>query len=198
MYGGSVQIGSGLGLLVTPVLLTLFGWRGSFLFWGLLGIASIITWLFVDDGQEIHKTSSINVGTGVRSPSVWTLELSHMGTFGLGNAIAAWIAVYLAYQAQRPRLEEPPRELAVTSLERDLDRLLKKTPTGELAVPAAPASDPDLSLPEVLVEQAGHLKVFVGRDEVLRRVAGWIDETAEGGYLLLLGPPGQGKSALMV
>ena len=98
MYGGSVQIGSGLGLLVTPVLLTLFGWRGSFLFWGLLGIASIITWLFVDDGQEVHKTSSINVGTGVRSPSVWTLGLSHMGTFGLGNAIAAWIAVYLAYQ----------------------------------------------------------------------------------------------------
>src|SRR5438270_340377 len=98
MYGGSVQIGSGLGLLVTPVLLTLFGWRGSFLFWGLLGIASIITWLFVDDGQEIHKTSSINVGTGVRSPSVWTLGLSHMGTFGLGNAIAAWIAVYLAHQ----------------------------------------------------------------------------------------------------
>ncbi|MFL5654172.1 MAG: nitrate/nitrite transporter [Ktedonobacteraceae bacterium] len=98
MYGGSVQIGSGLGLLVTPVLLTLFGWRGSFLFWGLLGIASIITWLFVDDGQEVHKTSSINVGAGVRSPSVWTLGLSHMGTFGLGNAIATWIAVYLAYQ----------------------------------------------------------------------------------------------------
>ena len=102
MYGGSVQIGSGLGLLVTPVLLTLFGWRGSFFFWGLLGIASIITWLFVDDGQEVHKTSSINVGTGVRSPSVWTLGLSHMGTFGLGNAIAAWIAVYLAYQYSVP------------------------------------------------------------------------------------------------
>jgi nitrate/nitrite transporter NarK len=98
LYGGSVQIGSGLGLLVTPVLLTLFGWRGSFLFWGLLGIASIITWLFVDDGQEVHKASSINIGAGVRSPSVWTLGLSHMGTFGLGNAIAAWIAVYLAYQ----------------------------------------------------------------------------------------------------
>src|SRR6266700_5656775 len=46
LYGGSVQIGSAMGLLVTPYLLSLFGWRGSFLIWGLLGILSIITWLF--------------------------------------------------------------------------------------------------------------------------------------------------------
>jgi MFS family permease len=98
MYGGSVQIGSGLGLLLTPGLLTLFGWRGSFLIWGLIGISSIIIWLFVDDGQEAHKTNNINIGTAVRSPAVWTLGLSHMGTFGLGNAIAAWTIVYLAYQ----------------------------------------------------------------------------------------------------
>lgn len=102
MYGGSVQIGSGLGLLLTPQLLALFGWRGSFLAWGLLGISSIITWLFVSDGREAHKTAGINIGAGVRSPSVWALGLSHMGTFGLGNAIAGWIAVYLAYQYGLP------------------------------------------------------------------------------------------------
>ncbi|GAC1343201.1 MAG: nitrate/nitrite transporter [Ktedonobacteraceae bacterium] len=98
LYGGSVQIGSGLGLLITPSFLALFGWRGSFLLWGLLGILSIIIWLFVQDGQEAHRGSTFNVLAGVRSPSVWTLGLSHMGTFGLGNAIAAWIAVYLAFQ----------------------------------------------------------------------------------------------------
>src|SRR5439155_7310269 len=38
------------------------------------------------------------VKAGVRSPTVWTLGLSRLGTFGLGNAIAAWIAVYLAHQ----------------------------------------------------------------------------------------------------
>jgi len=93
-----VQVGSGLGLLVTPLLLTWFGWRGSFLFWGLLGIASILAWLFINDGEEAHEPVRVDVKAGVRSPSVWTLGLSHMGTFGLGNAIAAWIAIYLAHQ----------------------------------------------------------------------------------------------------
>lgn len=98
LYGGSVQIGSGLGLLVTPLLYDWFGWRGAFLAWGLLGIAAIFAWSFINDGQMVHKRTKVDVGAGLRSPSVWTLGLSHMGTFGLGNAIAAWIAVYLAHQ----------------------------------------------------------------------------------------------------
>lgn len=102
LYGGSVQVGAAMGLLFTPYLLGFFGWRGSFLFWGLLGILSIVTWLFVSDGHEAHKTENITVMAGVRSPSVWTLGLSHMGTFGLGNAIAAWIAVYLSFQYGLP------------------------------------------------------------------------------------------------
>ncbi len=102
LYGGSVQIGSGLGLLVTPVLLNSFGWRGAFLVWGLLGILSIIAWLFVSDGFEEHTAQKVDVKAGLRSPAVWTLGLSHMGTFGLGNALAAWIAVYLAFNYGLP------------------------------------------------------------------------------------------------
>ena len=102
LYGGSVQIGSAMGLLVTPYLLSISGWRGSFLIWGILGILSIITWLFVRDGHVKPETKNITLGAGVRSPSVWTLGLSHMGTFGLGNAIAAWIAVYLSFQYGLP------------------------------------------------------------------------------------------------
>ncbi len=98
LYGGAVQIGSGGGLLVTPLLLNAFGWRGAFLFWGLLGIVSVIVWLFVKDRKEVHKTVNVDVKAGVRSPSVWTLGLSHLGTFGLGNAMAAWLAVYLAHE----------------------------------------------------------------------------------------------------
>src|SRR5947209_19468172 len=49
LYGGFIQVGSGLGILVTPHLLNAFGWRGSFLFWGLLGIPSILVWLLVKD-----------------------------------------------------------------------------------------------------------------------------------------------------
>lgn len=102
LYGGSVQVGSAMGLLVTPYLLAFSGWRGSFLTWGLLGILSIVTWLFVSDGHEARRTENITVLAGVRSPAVWTLGLSHMGTFGLGNAIAAWIAVYLSFQYGLP------------------------------------------------------------------------------------------------
>ena len=93
-----MQIGSGLGLLLTPQLYAWFNWQGAFLCWGLLGIASILVWLFVDDGFEAHHRTKVNIRAGLRSPAVWTLGLSHMGTFGLGNAIAAWIAVYLAHQ----------------------------------------------------------------------------------------------------
>lgn len=98
LYGGSVQIGSGLGLLLTPVLYDWFGWRGAFLFWGLFAISVVITWVFVSDGQVAHAPAKVDVKAGLRSPAVWTLGLAHMGTFGLGNAIAAWIAVYLAYR----------------------------------------------------------------------------------------------------
>jgi nitrate/nitrite transporter NarK len=98
LFGGSVQIGSGLGLLLTPLLYDWIGWRGAFLFWGLLPISAIIAWLCVNDGQDVHQPTKVDVKAGLRSPAIWTLGLSHMGTFGLGNAIAAWIAVYLAHQ----------------------------------------------------------------------------------------------------
>jgi MFS family permease len=98
LYGGSVQIGSGLGLLLTPVLYDWLGWRGAFLLWGLLAILIVITWLIVNDGQVAHAPTKVVVRAGLRSPAVWSLGLAHMGTFGLGNAIAAWIAVYLAHQ----------------------------------------------------------------------------------------------------
>src|SRR5207249_8033565 len=56
LYGGFIQVGSGLGILVTPSLLTAFGWRGAFLFWGLLGIFAILAWLLVKDTHEAHKS----------------------------------------------------------------------------------------------------------------------------------------------
>ena len=102
LYGGSVQVGAALGLLLTPQLLTTVGWRGSFLIWGLLGILSIIAWLFISDGYQQHTRQKMSVGTALRSRAVWTLGLSHMGTFGLGNAIAAWIAIYLAFNYGLP------------------------------------------------------------------------------------------------
>ena len=102
LYGGATQVGSGLGLLITPYLLSLFGWRGSFLFWGLLSALPVFLWIFVNDGQPVHTPTKIDLRAATRSSAVWTLGLSHLGTFGLGNAIAAWITVYLVYQYGLP------------------------------------------------------------------------------------------------
>jgi nitrate/nitrite transporter NarK len=102
MFGGATQVGSGLGLLITPYLFHLFGWNGSFLLWGLLGALAVLVWLFVNDGQTVHTPTSINLKAALRSPAVWTLGLSHLGTFGLGNAIAAWLTIYLVVQYNLP------------------------------------------------------------------------------------------------
>jgi nitrate/nitrite transporter NarK len=102
MYGGATQIGSGLGLLVTPYLLPSLGWAGSFFFWGVLSVLIVLVWLFVSDGQVVHSPTPLHIGAALRSPSVWTLGLSHLGTFGLGNAIAAWLTIYLVVQYNLP------------------------------------------------------------------------------------------------
>src|SRR5216683_1739917 len=61
LYGGFIQVGTGLGLLVTPLLLAHFGWRGAFLCWGLLGLAGVVVWLFVNDGEEAHTPTKIDI-----------------------------------------------------------------------------------------------------------------------------------------
>src|SRR6266567_3018013 len=80
LYGGFIQVGTGLGLLVTPLLLAHFGWRGAFLCWGLLGLAGVVVWLFVNDGEEAHTPTKIDITSGIRSPAVWPLALA--ATFG--------------------------------------------------------------------------------------------------------------------
>src|SRR5262245_63377131 len=58
-------------------------------------------------------------------------------------------------------------------------------------------NDPDCELPELRQELAFHRRTFAGRDDVLRRIDGWLSSAGDGCYLALLGPPGQGKSALL-
>jgi hypothetical protein len=110
-------------------------------------------------------------------------------------------ATYVAYEAGIGEHTELANDLAASRLEQLLDRLTAThgVPAPGAAAPPAPDSseDPDCDLPEVRLEQQSHLRAFVGREDVLREVADWIDAPTEGGYLLLLGPPGQGKSALL-
>lgn len=98
LYGGATQVGSALGLLVTPLLLLFTGWQGSFLFWGILSLTTIPLWLLIHDHQPSRNAAPPLLNTALRSRATWTLGLSHLGTFGLGNAIAAWITIYLIDQ----------------------------------------------------------------------------------------------------
>ena len=102
LYGGFIQIGSGLGLLVTPALVDLAGWQWAFLSWGLLSVPAVLVWFFLQDEEPARSAKQADIGAGLRSPAVWSLGLSHMGTFGVGNAISAWIAVYLVHQYGLP------------------------------------------------------------------------------------------------
>ena len=54
-----------------------------------------------------------------------------------------------------------------------------------------------LGLPAVWAEQAEHLRGFIGRARVRRDLARWATDPAQRGYCVVLGPPGQGKSALL-
>jgi WD40 repeat protein len=107
-------------------------------------------------------------------------------------------AIFLAYEAGLKRHEEGAGEPAADRVAQLVERLEGGADGRAAAAAEGPAAEePDHELPAVRAEQETHLRLFVGREAVLGDVAGWIDRKAEGGYLLLLGPPGQGKSALM-
>ena len=109
-------------------------------------------------------------------------------------------AGYIAYEAGLNGHSERGGDATARRIEQILERLearSPKPPEDPSNAHTPPAEDPDFTLPQVHAEQKGHLRSFVGREALLEEVSAWIDGKTEGGYLLLLGPPGQGKSALM-
>lgn len=105
LNGGVAQLGAGLGLFVTPQLLGLFGWRGALFASGLLGVVAFLVWLLVPGRVSDHVVKThqkANPGVGMRTPAIWLLGLSNMGTIGLSNAITAWLAVYFTNRYNLP------------------------------------------------------------------------------------------------
>jgi 8-oxo-dGTP pyrophosphatase MutT (NUDIX family)/tetratricopeptide (TPR) repeat protein len=119
------------------------------------------------------------------SQGVYFLQQCDWGSLAAGRKLKK--AAYVSYEPSLSGQEERSGDLAVRLLERHV---------GHLGANLKPEADQDFVLPEVRHEQEKHLRSFAGREETLRLISEWIDEKTEGGYLLVLGPRGQGKSAL--
>lgn len=99
LFGGAMQLGAGLGLFATPALQGLFGWQGTFTAWGALGLGASVLCLFALNSETpgpAVEAASRRIAGAFRSRSLWTIGLVHLGTLGLGQAIAPWLAVYFA------------------------------------------------------------------------------------------------------
>ncbi|MBM3498198.1 MAG: NUDIX domain-containing protein, partial [Armatimonadetes bacterium] len=101
---------------------------------------------------------------------------------------------YVAYGREEGKVEEDRSSPAIPALEQCIRRL----ESGHQPTAAAGeewTDDTDRELPQVRHEQESHLRTFTGRREVLNAIESWVASTP-GGYLLVTGGPGQGKSAL--
>jgi cyanate permease len=99
LFGGAMQLGAGLGLFATPMLLDLLGWRGTFTTWGTLGLgASVLCLLALSGEAPVYPGAAMprRIKAAFRSLSLWTIGLVHLGTLGLGQAIAPWLVVYFS------------------------------------------------------------------------------------------------------
>jgi CP family cyanate transporter-like MFS transporter len=97
VFGGAMQAGAALGLFATPALLASVGWQGAFVAWGLLGLVAAGGCVVALRDEPLPVASPPRrLRKAWHSGVLWSLGLVHFGTLGLGQAIAPWLAVYLA------------------------------------------------------------------------------------------------------
>ncbi len=71
----------------------------AFAVWGALGLgASLLCLLTLERRAPRHPATAAprRIAAAFRSRPLWTIGLVHLGTLGLGQAIAPWLAVYFA------------------------------------------------------------------------------------------------------
>ena len=71
---------------------------------GVLGLAASVLCLLALSGEPRPPAAPAprRISEAFRSPSLWTIGFVHLGTLGLGQAIAPWLAVYFAFSYGLP------------------------------------------------------------------------------------------------
>jgi cyanate permease len=90
LFGGAMQAGSALGLLLPPHIAG--GWRVSFVVWGLCDVGIGGLWLTTSRAAG-PLTSRRRIGAAFRSGRLLRLGLIHQGTFGIGQTLAPFLAL---------------------------------------------------------------------------------------------------------
>lgn len=104
LYGASFLLGSGLSLLVMPLLAgTAQDWRRAF---ALSGIGVLLTWLgwvwLAPPGPGPRRGPGSGLGAAARARNTWLLALCHMCGFGLAIVVGTWATVYLVREFRLP------------------------------------------------------------------------------------------------
>jgi MFS family permease len=104
LFGGAMQIGAGIGLIASPLLLSLLvEWEWIFALWAALAfvLAWLCTFIPVDvPAQATPGPVPASIGQRLRAAfqqrTLILLGLLHFGTLGMGQAVAPWLAVFFA------------------------------------------------------------------------------------------------------
>ncbi|GHP00882.1 MFS transporter [Reticulibacter mediterranei] len=95
LFGGGMQLGAALGIFLTPRMEVVQKWENAFLLWGCLAILAGVSWSCL---QFLPLPSLPSTQTRAllrrRVGILGTLGLVHLGTLGLGQALAPWLPTY--------------------------------------------------------------------------------------------------------
>jgi MFS family permease len=105
LFGGAMQAGAAAGLFLTPPLATLLGTWGVFQFWGTIALVAWALWITLESNPSRRAQAPRMpraVQTAFALPQLRRVGLATLGTLGVGQAAAPWLAVYCAHSLGLP------------------------------------------------------------------------------------------------
>ena len=140
--------------------------------------------------------------------SSFLLRIQSQGTFFLNHL--EWDdegvrrAHYVTYDLSRSvdfkerKYAARRHDLEVMLLQAHVQKLENSLPVETIAeLSSTTPRRADYNIAGVWAEQQFHLQTFAGRETWLAKLSAWASQPGQGEYLLVLGSPGQGKSALL-